>query len=156
MSTPIPLRSVRIARPTDQLDEVAAFYRHALGLQQLARFDDHDGFDGIVLGRDDLDWHLELVHRHGHPVGDAPNAEHLLAVFHDTAQEYEAAVARTRAAGGRPTVHLNPSGRRTGRPSSIPTATRSCWYSRAVDRLTASGAAGSRGEVCQLNRRAYT
>jgi len=37
---------VRIARPTDQLDAVIAFYRDGLGLEQVGEFNDHEGYDG--------------------------------------------------------------------------------------------------------------
>jgi len=41
---------IRIARPTDRLDEVVNFYRDGLGLPELYRFADHDGYDGAMLG----------------------------------------------------------------------------------------------------------
>ncbi|WP_419247940.1 hypothetical protein [Rhodococcus erythropolis] len=41
---------VRIARPTDRLDDVIAFYRDCLGLPELYRFSGHAGYDGIMLG----------------------------------------------------------------------------------------------------------
>jgi hypothetical protein len=48
MNTPI----LRIARPSDDLDGLLRFYRDGLRLTVLDRFEDHDGFDGIVLGRE--------------------------------------------------------------------------------------------------------
>ncbi|MFW5692189.1 MAG: VOC family protein, partial [Chloroflexota bacterium] len=41
---------VRVARPTDQLAAVVAFYRDGLGLPVIAHFDDHAGYDGVILG----------------------------------------------------------------------------------------------------------
>jgi hypothetical protein len=41
---------IRIARPTDRLDEVVAFYRDGLGLPELYRFTGHDGYDGVMIG----------------------------------------------------------------------------------------------------------
>lgn len=38
---------LRVARPTDNLDEVTRFYRDGLGLQVLDSFSGHDGFDGM-------------------------------------------------------------------------------------------------------------
>ena len=40
----LPVRQVRIARPTDQLDEVVRFYREGLGLPELDRFTGHVGY----------------------------------------------------------------------------------------------------------------
>ena len=42
---------VRFARHTDRLDEVVRFYRDGLGLREIGRFADHDGYDGVFLGR---------------------------------------------------------------------------------------------------------
>jgi catechol 2,3-dioxygenase-like lactoylglutathione lyase family enzyme len=39
---------LRVARPTNDLAAVVRFYRDGLGLQELFRFDDHDGFDGVM------------------------------------------------------------------------------------------------------------
>ena len=39
---------IRIARPTDHLDEVVTFYRDGLGFEVLGSFEDHDGFDGVL------------------------------------------------------------------------------------------------------------
>lgn len=41
---------VRIARPTDKLSDVIAFYRDGLGLPELARFQAHADYDGVMLG----------------------------------------------------------------------------------------------------------
>ena len=41
---------LRIARPSDDLDALLPFYRDGLGLTVLYRFEDHAGFDGVMLG----------------------------------------------------------------------------------------------------------
>ena len=41
---------LRVARPTDNLDHVADMVREGLGFEALATFEDHDGFDGVILG----------------------------------------------------------------------------------------------------------
>src|ERR1041384_441627 len=40
----------RVARPTDNLPEIVRFYRDGLGLEVLTSFENHDGFDGVMLG----------------------------------------------------------------------------------------------------------
>ena len=45
----LPVQNVRIARPTDQLDEVVRFYREGLGLPELDRFAGHAGYRGVLL-----------------------------------------------------------------------------------------------------------
>ena len=51
---------LRVARPTDDLEAVARFYRDGLGFAELYRFADHDGFDGVMLGLPGAPYHLEL------------------------------------------------------------------------------------------------
>ncbi|MEU2092636.1 VOC family protein [Nocardia beijingensis] len=72
---------VRIARPTDRLDEVVRFYVEGLGLRELYRFHDHAGYDGVMLGLPGAGYHLEFTtHAHGSP-GDAPSRENLLVLY---------------------------------------------------------------------------
>ena len=40
---------LRIARHTEHLEEVVAFYRDGIGLPEVGRFHDHDGYDGVFL-----------------------------------------------------------------------------------------------------------
>src|SRR4030095_2031009 len=50
---------LRVARPTDRLDEVERFYSVGLGLSVLDSFQDHEGFDGAMLGHPGAPYHLE-------------------------------------------------------------------------------------------------
>ena len=76
----LPVRHVRIARPTDQLDEVVRFYRDGLGLPELGRFTGHAGYRGVMLGLPGLTYHLEFTqHDHGSP-GPAPSRDNLLVL----------------------------------------------------------------------------
>jgi hypothetical protein len=43
---------LRVARPTDDIDALLPFYEQGLGLTVLCRFEDHDGFDGVMLGHE--------------------------------------------------------------------------------------------------------
>jgi catechol 2,3-dioxygenase-like lactoylglutathione lyase family enzyme len=51
---------LRVARHTERLDEVVAFYRDGLGLPEIGRFRDHDGYDGVFLDVPGTGAHLEL------------------------------------------------------------------------------------------------
>jgi hypothetical protein len=73
----------------------------------LASFQDHDGFDGVILGHPRAPWHLELTREHGATAPDAPTPEHLLALY--VGQDgFDAAVARADAAGARAVPSHNP------------------------------------------------
>ncbi|MET3553869.1 hypothetical protein [Burkholderia sp. 567] len=50
---------LRIARPVADLARAERMYRDAFELSVHARFADHDGFSGIMLGRERLDYHFE-------------------------------------------------------------------------------------------------
>jgi catechol 2,3-dioxygenase-like lactoylglutathione lyase family enzyme len=102
------LAQVRIARPTDRLADVERFYTQALGLPVIYRFEDHTGYDGVMIGLPDTDYHLEFTsHVDGSP-GPAPSRENLLVLyFHADAQMYEV-VERLAAAGHAPVDAENP------------------------------------------------
>jgi catechol 2,3-dioxygenase-like lactoylglutathione lyase family enzyme len=58
---------LRVARHTERLEEVVAFYRDGLGLPEIGRFRGHDGYDGVFLEIPGSGAHLELTTggRHG-------------------------------------------------------------------------------------------
>ncbi len=62
---------LRVARPTDRMEEVLTFYSKALGFKLFGRFKDHDGFDGIILSHEGAGYHLEFTRKHGHTAGSA-------------------------------------------------------------------------------------
>lgn len=77
----LPVAQVRIARPTDRLAEVVRFYVEGLGLRELYRFENHAGYDGVMLGLPGTGYHLEFTtHVDGSP-GTAPSAENLLVLY---------------------------------------------------------------------------
>lgn len=71
---------LRVARHTERLEEVVEFYRDGLGLAELGRFDDHDGYSGVFLDIPGTGAHLELTSggEHGAP---EPHPESLLVVY---------------------------------------------------------------------------
>jgi catechol 2,3-dioxygenase-like lactoylglutathione lyase family enzyme len=72
---------VRIARPTDKLDEVVRFYRDGLGLPVIGSFAEHAGYDGVMLGLPGANYHLEFTrHAAGSP-GAAPSRDNLLVFY---------------------------------------------------------------------------
>ena len=104
MTTP----TLRIARPTDDIDALLPFYRDGLGLEVLAHFEDHAGFDGVMLGRPGAPYHFEFTHQHGHVAGRAPTRDNLVVFYLPERAEWQAAVARMRGAGFEPVPSWNP------------------------------------------------
>lgn len=73
---------MRVARPTDHLDAIVEMYRTGLGLAVLGSFEDHDGFDGVMLGEKGSGYHLEFTHHRGQQVGQAPTEDNLLVFYY--------------------------------------------------------------------------
>lgn len=90
---------LRVARPTDDIEALIPFYRDGLGLDILFRFEDHDGFDGIMLGRAGAPYHFEFTRAHGHTAGRAPTQDNLLVFYIPDSGEWQEAIDRMRSAG---------------------------------------------------------
>ena len=72
-----PVAQVRIARPTDRLAEVVSFYRDALGLEQIASFEGHAGYEGVMLALPGRRDHLEFTHHQSGSPCPAPTKDNL-------------------------------------------------------------------------------
>jgi hypothetical protein len=77
----LPVAQVRIARPTDKLQEIERFYCQGLGLKKLGYFEDHAGFDGLMIGLPSSPYHLEFTHYRAGSPGIAPTKENLLVLY---------------------------------------------------------------------------
>jgi catechol 2,3-dioxygenase-like lactoylglutathione lyase family enzyme len=99
---------LRVARPTDNLEALLAFYRDGLGLEVLYRFDDHDGFHGVMLGHPQAPWHLEFTRLDGHAAGRAPSLDNLLVLYLPEPDAWRAAKLRMDEAGFAPVASFNP------------------------------------------------
>jgi hypothetical protein len=51
----------RFARHTNNLEQIKSFYIDVLGFQLLGGFENHNGYDGIFIGRANENWHLEFT-----------------------------------------------------------------------------------------------
>lgn len=51
----------RFARHTNQLQKIKEFYVNVLGFEILGDFENHNGYDGVFIGKPNLDWHLEFT-----------------------------------------------------------------------------------------------
>src|SRR2546428_628829 len=89
---------LRIARPVRDLARTTAMYSRGLGLCVVGRFEDHDGFDGVMLGLKGSSYHFEFTHCRTHPVVPAPTPEDLLVFYVPAAAEWQTACASMLAA----------------------------------------------------------
>lgn len=106
---------LRVARPTDHLEELIRFYTEGLGLSRLDSFEDHEGFDGVMLGIPGAAYHLEFTRKRGHEAGPAPTKDNLLVFYIPDPGEWQGAVDRMVAAGFAPVTAFNPYWDRAGR-----------------------------------------
>jgi catechol 2,3-dioxygenase-like lactoylglutathione lyase family enzyme len=101
---------VRKARQTGRLDEVVVFYRDRLGLPEITRFVDHDGYSGVMLDLPGTGAHLEFTATE-HVAVPTAHVEDLLVLYLGSDQEVARLVAQ---AGVRPVPSTNPYWDRVG------------------------------------------
>ncbi|AKF96154.1 hypothetical protein AYJ08_08760 [Brevibacillus sp. SKDU10] len=99
---------VRIARPTDKYEEVISFYETGLGLKRIGSFENHEGYDGIMFGLPDADYHLEFTrHVNGSPC-PAPTKDNLLVFYMPDINEIQKITTRLQSMGYYPVEPENP------------------------------------------------
>lgn len=52
---------LRVARHTNNLQEIENFYVDILGFERLGGFENHNNYDGVFIGKSGLDWHFEFT-----------------------------------------------------------------------------------------------
>ena len=95
----LPISQVRIARPTDKLEEVLRFYSEGLGLKIVGSFREHDGYSGYMLGLPGTDYHLEFTHHAAGSPCPAPSRDNLLVFYIPEKAAVERIAARLSALG---------------------------------------------------------
>jgi hypothetical protein len=99
---------LRIARPTDRLQAIATMYCQGLGFARLGEFENHQGFDGVMVGHPQHGYHLEFTHHRGVKVGQAPTQDHLLVFYLPREDDWRDGCCRMLAAGFRRVTAYNP------------------------------------------------
>lgn len=112
--------TLRVARPSDDLQALLTFYCDGLGLDVLYRFEDHDGFDGMMIGSRSAPYHFEFTKAHGHVAGRAPTKDNLLVCYLPAKDQWRAAVDRMEAAGFKAVAAFNPYWDQHGRTFEDP------------------------------------
>ena len=95
---------LRVARHTERLAEVVAFYRDGLGLVEAGGFRDHAGYDGVFLELPGTGAHLELTAGGAHGAPE-PHPESLLVLYLGDQAAVDAMAARL---GADPVPPANP------------------------------------------------
>ena len=99
---------LRVARPVTDLARSTRMYCEGLQLDVLGRFENHEGFDGVMLGQRGAAYHFEFTVCRAHPVRPQPTHEDLAVFYVPDEGEWQAACARMLAAGFTQTSSFNP------------------------------------------------
>ncbi len=93
---------MRVARPTSDLTAGRRFYMEGLGLELLGAFEDHDSFNGVMLGFKGQPFHIEITCEHGAGDIPAPSTEDLVVFYVPDREAWQAVVARMENLGYAP------------------------------------------------------
>ena len=83
-------------------------YCRGLGLRVIGSFENHEGFDGVMLGIASSSYHFEFTRCRTHPVAPAPTPEDLMIFYIPAEAEWKARCASMLAAGFKQVTSLNP------------------------------------------------
>jgi len=97
----------RVARHTTNLQIIIDFYTQNLELEVLGRFEKHNNYDGVFLGKKGLDWHLEFTVSLEQPKHH-PDEDDLLVFYTQNANEFDRIKANFDQNQQRPIVAKNP------------------------------------------------
>ena len=97
-------------------------YRAALDLRELGRFEDHEGFDGVMLAPAEAGagYHFEFTFCRSHPVAPAPTPEDLWVFYVEPAEAWARRCRAMLDAGFREVEAFNPYWSRLGRSFEDP------------------------------------
>ena len=99
---------LRIARPVRDLALTSAMYCAGLGLRVVGSFENHEGFDGVMLGRAGMDYHFEFTYCRTHPVAPQWTAEDLVVFYLADKAEWLQACSTMESAGFKRVTSFNP------------------------------------------------
>jgi catechol 2,3-dioxygenase-like lactoylglutathione lyase family enzyme len=106
LSKDIPI--LRVARPTNEIDKILKFYHNGLGFDLLFKFEGHEGFNGVMLGRKGAPYHFEFTQKEGHTVPNSPTQDNLIVFYMPNDKDFQDAVTRMKNCGFDPVPSFNP------------------------------------------------
>jgi catechol 2,3-dioxygenase-like lactoylglutathione lyase family enzyme len=79
---------LRVARHTDNLQKIEDFYVNILGFERLGGFQNHNNYDGIFIGKPNLDWHFEFT-KSNEKANHYFDEDDILVLYPETILEYD-------------------------------------------------------------------
>ena len=95
-------------------------YCRGLGLRVVGSFEDHERFDGVMLGIAGSSYHFEFTHRRTHPVAPTPTPEDLVVLYIPAEAEWKARCTSMLEAGFKQVASFNPYWELRGRTFEDP------------------------------------
>lgn len=83
----------RVARHTSDFRPIVNFYVNLMGLEIMGDFKGHNNYDGIFIGKPDLNWHLEFT-KSETPAIHTSDDDDMLVFYPDTVIEYNEILSR--------------------------------------------------------------
>lgn len=83
----------RVARHTNQIKEVETFYTKIMNLEILGDFKNHNGYDGVFIGKTDSNWHLEFTTTNEN-VNHKFDEDDCLVFYPEIQEEYDEIIER--------------------------------------------------------------
>lgn len=78
---------LRVARHTNDLEKIKAFYVGILEFEVLGSFENHDDYDGVFIGKPNLDWHLEFTKSNSEAIHFS-DEDDILVLYPEAISEY--------------------------------------------------------------------
>lgn len=79
---------IRFARHTNNLEKLTQFYISILGLKKLGEFINHSKYNGVFLGKENADWHIEFTESDENTNHDF-DEDDLLVFYPDSKLEFD-------------------------------------------------------------------
>jgi catechol 2,3-dioxygenase-like lactoylglutathione lyase family enzyme len=85
--------TLRVARHTDNLEKIEAFYINILGFERLGGFQKHNNYDGVFIGKSGLDWHFEFTQSQS-KASHTFDEDDVMVLYPKTISEYDTLIKR--------------------------------------------------------------
>jgi hypothetical protein len=90
-------------------------YCKGLGFVEIGRFENHVGFDGVMVGKPGMPYHFEFTFCRDRPVTPSPTSEDLTVFYMPDPVEWQRACASVLSAGFSEVTSFNPYWQQHGR-----------------------------------------
>ncbi|MGB0887246.1 MAG: VOC family protein [Vicingaceae bacterium] len=103
----------RVARHTNNLKRIIHFYHTILGLDILGSFEKHDDYDGVFLGLENENWHLEFTVSNNKP-NHTPDKDDLIVFYSESKNHFNEIITSLKNENINPIKSQNPYWNKTG------------------------------------------